>query len=267
MCRIIGYKAWGAFMGFCYSRLGFVFVAPDYRNFPQVEVDEMITDVDLAIAWVKRNIKRYEGSDHIVLMGQSAGAHLGAMALLSAMRRKVEGIESTDQPLWDAEDISGFVGISGPYNIARIAPYLEKRGLSPALLNRLFKRRFKAYSPVYQVNELTRYFPTRTVDNPVPIALFHGTNDVTVPHYISEEFYRTLKHCVQNKSSVSLTLMPNLSHTDPIIELPMSGRDPLMSSIVIHLNKMLQTSIPPPAFAKQLLPLALIRLAKRVNPF
>ena len=271
-------------MGFCYSRLGFVFVAPDYRNFPQAEIDEMICDVDLAIGWVKRNIKHYDGSDHIVLMGQSAGAHLGSMALLSAIQRKAERSQANNQSsfaslpeeekdyvegstLWEQEDLSGFIGISGPYNIARIAPYLQGRGLNPALLNRLFKRQFKEYSPVYFAKRLTSCFQTRTVESSVPIALFHGTNDVTVPHEISQEFYRTLRHCLEHESSISLTLMENLSHTDPIIELPMSGQDPLLAKVVVELNKMVHTSVEPPEMAEQLLPLVMIKLARFVNPF
>ncbi|ETO03955.1 hypothetical protein RFI_33447, partial [Reticulomyxa filosa] len=33
---MIGYKAWGAFMGMLLAQLGILFVTPDYRNFPQV---------------------------------------------------------------------------------------------------------------------------------------------------------------------------------------------------------------------------------------
>ena len=39
---IIGYKAWGAFMGMLLAQLGVIFVSPDYRNFPQVKIQTQI---------------------------------------------------------------------------------------------------------------------------------------------------------------------------------------------------------------------------------
>ena len=56
---------------------GVIVVAPDYRNFPQARVGEMLEDVDAAVQWVFRNIKSYGGdTGRIFLSGQSAGAHL-----------------------------------------------------------------------------------------------------------------------------------------------------------------------------------------------
>lgn len=80
---IIGYKMWGALMGRALCPHGLLLVIPDYRNFPQAHGDEMLADVDLAAQWVFDNISMYGGDpENVVLVGQSAGAHLTALLLL-----------------------------------------------------------------------------------------------------------------------------------------------------------------------------------------
>jgi acetyl esterase/lipase len=80
---IIGYKMWGALMGRALAPNGVLLIIPDYRNFPQTDVKGMLTDVDMAVAWVRSNASEYGGDpNEITLVGQSAGAHLGALVLL-----------------------------------------------------------------------------------------------------------------------------------------------------------------------------------------
>ena len=80
---IIGYKMWGALMGRALCPHGLLLVIPDYRNFPQAHGDEMIADVDLALQWVFDHIAEHGGDpNNVVLVGQSAGAHLTALLLL-----------------------------------------------------------------------------------------------------------------------------------------------------------------------------------------
>ncbi|EER12854.1 conserved hypothetical protein, partial [Perkinsus marinus ATCC 50983] len=59
---VIGFRAWSACMG---RRLAFergaLFVAPDYRNFPQGKIDDMVEDVNNCINWVFENADRYGG--------------------------------------------------------------------------------------------------------------------------------------------------------------------------------------------------------------
>jgi len=91
---IIGYKMWGALMGRALAPNGVLLVIPDYRNFPQTDVKGMMTDVDMAIGFIRKNIHEYGGDpDNIVLVGQSAGAHLGSLVLMlksAALRRARE---------------------------------------------------------------------------------------------------------------------------------------------------------------------------------
>ena len=75
-----------------------------YRNFPQARIPGMVDDVHDAISWVLANAARLGGGpDEVTLVGQSAGAHLSAMVLLSRYRA------ATSLPR-----IRRFIGISGP---------------------------------------------------------------------------------------------------------------------------------------------------------
>ncbi|GMH59240.1 hypothetical protein TrLO_g15043 [Triparma laevis f. longispina] len=81
---IIGYKMWGALMGRALCPHGVLLIIPDYRNFPQTDVTGMMFDVDMAIEWVFKNCGEFGGDPrNITLVGQSAGAHLGGMVLLT----------------------------------------------------------------------------------------------------------------------------------------------------------------------------------------
>ena len=81
---IIGYKMWGALLSRALCPHGVLVVIPDYRNFPQIGAEGMMGDLDMAVEWVKLHIEEYGGDpDNVVLVGQSAGAHLGSMLLLT----------------------------------------------------------------------------------------------------------------------------------------------------------------------------------------
>jgi len=271
---IIGYKAWGALMGFCYSAAGYVFVTPDYRNFPQQNVNGMISDVDLAMDWCLLNIDRYGGdSDNIVLSGQSAGAHLGAMVLLNAIARKANlsrvALESDREIMWTLDHIKGFIAISGPFNLVSLVPHLNERGLNTALLHMLFMNQEDVYSPSQFAHRIRE--EGLPVECDIPVILLHGTADVTVPHSQSEEFFQALKLLLPFSKNLQLELMEGLTHTDPIIELPMKGIDPLFQKClnalacifpdhILAQEKVQLTNSP-------MLPLFLIDIARWCNPF
>jgi acetyl esterase/lipase len=63
-----------------FAARGFVFVAINYRLFPQVGIGEMEADVAKSVRWVHDHIRQYGGDpDSIVAMGHSAGAQLVAL--------------------------------------------------------------------------------------------------------------------------------------------------------------------------------------------
>lgn len=79
----IGYKAWGALLARRMSKHGVIVACLDYKNFPQGSAAQMLEDINTGILWVIECIHKYQGDpDNITLVGQSAGGHLSALALV-----------------------------------------------------------------------------------------------------------------------------------------------------------------------------------------
>ncbi|MFO0869698.1 MAG: alpha/beta hydrolase [Pirellulales bacterium] len=63
-----------------FTERGMIFVAPNYRLLPKVEMDVLIRDVAQALGWVHKNIAAHGGDPRrIFVMGHSAGAQLAAL--------------------------------------------------------------------------------------------------------------------------------------------------------------------------------------------
>ena len=88
---------------------GFIVVLPDYRVYPQVIFPAFVEDGALAVRWVRDNIATYGGStNHIYLMGHSAGSHIAALLTLDAYYLKAVGL--------DRNVIRATATLSGPYD-------------------------------------------------------------------------------------------------------------------------------------------------------
>jgi len=226
---IIGYKAWGMFVGKVVSAFGIVTVVPDYRNFPQGIIPDMIDDLDRALDWVMANVEDYQGDvDHIFLMGQSAGAHLGLLLLLKKAEKEVLVSEKalpkpeTESSVlrghrlrWSTTDIKAFLGIAGPYNICDLEPYFEKRGLSSKILRALVggKEHLKGVSIDYVIKDLAE---NPSIIKRIPtVVLFHGTADLCVPY---QESHKTGSALAKAGVQTYLKYHKGKSHTDAVIE-------------------------------------------------
>ena len=143
---IIGHRAWGALLGRTLSALGVVVACLDYRNFPQGGVRDMVEDVEAGLEWVLGNVHLYGGDRHNVhVVGQSAGAHLVALALL----RRAAVVEGRGAELgslgkrrrdharigWGPRDLQTFIGLSGGYHLPVVAEHLHQRGLYKPLFD------------------------------------------------------------------------------------------------------------------------------------
>ncbi|KAH7474677.1 hypothetical protein PRIC1_013193 [Phytophthora ramorum] len=100
-----------------FVRAGYLGVSVNYRLSPEVQHPEHIKDVAAAVSWLHQNIAKFGGDpDKLVLVGHSAGAHLVTQILADPQYLKAAGIE---QPI--DTFVRGAVGISGVYNIVRLA--------------------------------------------------------------------------------------------------------------------------------------------------
>eukprot|EP01097_Dermamoeba_algensis_P006182 TRINITY_DN3883_c0_g1_i1.p1 TRINITY_DN3883_c0_g1~~TRINITY_DN3883_c0_g1_i1.p1 ORF type:complete len:514 (-),score=116.35 TRINITY_DN3883_c0_g1_i1:111-1652(-) len=86
---VIGYKAWGSLIGKILLRYGIITVTPDYRNYPQGNIEDMLEDVEESLFWITKNITRYGGDpNQIYLVGQSAGAHICSLLLFQQAKKE-----------------------------------------------------------------------------------------------------------------------------------------------------------------------------------
>lgn len=105
-----GDKSLYRFLGASLARAGIVAIIPDYRLYPPVLYPDFLRDSALAVRWAKDNAVRYGGDpEKLFLAGHSAGAY-NAISL-AADRRWL-----ADVKLDPKADVSGVIGIAGPYD-------------------------------------------------------------------------------------------------------------------------------------------------------
>uniref|UniRef100_A0A9I9DLJ7 protein-S-isoprenylcysteine alpha-carbonyl methylesterase n=1 Tax=Cucumis melo TaxID=3656 RepID=A0A9I9DLJ7_CUCME len=120
---ILGNKAHGYLLGSQLSERDIIVACLDYRNFPQGTMSDMIKDVSEGISFVFNNIAEYGGDiNRIYLMGQSAGAHITACALVEQAIKEAGG----EKVSWCVSRIKAYFGLSGGKSFAEV---LERIGV------------------------------------------------------------------------------------------------------------------------------------------
>lgn len=106
----------------------------------------MVDDVTMALKWVLEHSVDLGGDpSNITVMGQSAGAHIGILAMITAAEQEAAG--GIEPAPWCSRSFARFVGISGPYDIVSLLPDMHRRGLHKRLLRALMVDPIK-YSPM-----------------------------------------------------------------------------------------------------------------------
>ncbi|XP_051119077.1 probable isoprenylcysteine alpha-carbonyl methylesterase ICMEL2 isoform X2 [Andrographis paniculata] len=261
---IIGYKAWGSLLGLQLAERGIMVASIDYRNFPQGTISDMVNDVCQGIAFVMENIIEFGGDpSKIYLMGQSAGAHISACALLQQAVKQSRG----DPISWSVSQISAYFGLSGGYNLLKLVDHFHGRGLYRSIFLSIMEGE----------KALEQFSPEMIVRNPgssdavslLPhIILFHGTGDYSIPCDASKKFVEALRNA---GAKADLVLYDGKTHTDLFLQDPLrGGKDDLFDYLVdfIHAGDKdalaMDAEAPP---RKRLVPELLLRMAGRVSPF
>ncbi|XP_052137985.1 probable isoprenylcysteine alpha-carbonyl methylesterase ICMEL2 isoform X2 [Oryza glaberrima] len=295
---IIGYKAWGSLLGRRLAERGIIVACIDYRNFPQGTIGDMVSDASQGISYVCNNIASYGGDpNRIYLVGQSAGAHIAACALIEQAVK-----ESSGQFIsWSVTQIKAYFGLSGGYSVfGHIGRFLWKI-LSSAYLIKHWKHviffqssnKYNMHSLVDHFHErglnrsiffsimegeesLSRYSPeivvkqssSQTIALLPPIVLMHGTEDYSIPSSASQTFADVLQ---QAGAQAKLQLYEGKTHTDIFIQDPLrGGRDPLVEDVlsIIHVDdEITQEKIALAPAPRRLVFEWQLQLARRISPF
>ncbi|XP_028776383.1 probable isoprenylcysteine alpha-carbonyl methylesterase ICMEL1 isoform X1 [Neltuma alba] len=262
---IIGYKAWGSLLGQQLSERDIMVACIDYRNFPQGTMSDMIEDASQGISFVCNNIAEYGGDPNkIFLMGQSAGAHIAACALVEqAIKEAGEGESTT----WSVSQIKAYFGLSGGYNLLSLVDYFHSRGLYRSIFLSIMEgeESLRQFSPELRIQEPNVANAASLLP---PIVLFHGTGDYSIPSDASTSFAETLQRLGVKAEAV---LYEGKTHTDLFLQDPMrGGEDDMFRDLVgyIHADdaeaRARDEAAPP---RRRLVPECMIQLARRVSPF
>ncbi|KAL5759250.1 hypothetical protein ACOSQ2_018088 [Xanthoceras sorbifolium] len=262
---IIGYKAWGSLLGQQLSERDIIVACIDYRNFPQGTISDMVKDASQGISFVCNNISEYGGDpNRIYLMGQSAGAHIAACALLEqAVKETGEGESTT----WSVSQIKAYFGLSGGYNLLNLIDYFNSRGLYRSLFLSIMEgeQSLRRYSPEVMVQDPNT---KNAVSLLPPIILFHGTADYSIPADASKNFADTLQSVGVKAESI---MYEGKTHTDLFLQDPMrGGRDEMFEDLVSIIHGGDSESSAKDAVApmrRRLVPEFMIKLARMVSPF
>ena len=156
----IGYRMWGTLLGRALAPFGILVIVPDYRNFPSADISHMVKDVDESISWVFNHVEDYGGDrDNVVLVGQSAGAHIGGVVVarkvldwLCEEKKKLGWKVCHDgnfhvksmmnlPPLlspYRPNQIRGFISTSAPHNLVTMREVFQGHGLSSSAQRSIF---------------------------------------------------------------------------------------------------------------------------------
>ncbi|KAK9272788.1 hypothetical protein L1049_003165 [Liquidambar formosana] len=144
----------------------------------QGTISDMVKDASQGISFVCNNIAEYGGDpNRIYLMGQSAGAHISACALLDQAIKESDESESTS---WSVSQIKAYFGLSGGYNLFNLVDHFHSRGLYRSIFLSIMEgeQSLKQFSPELMVQD-------PSITNAIPflprIILFHGTADCSIP--------------------------------------------------------------------------------------
>ena len=132
---------------------GFVVAIPDYIKFPEGVFPAFVEDIAQAVDWLSRLIDQFADIDDFILMGHSAGAHMGALLVTDRRYLAAHGLPATT--------IDAFVGLAGPY---AYLPQEEK------------------YRDIFgNLDDYRRMQPLHFVTgSEPPMLLLHGSEDTTV---------------------------------------------------------------------------------------
>lgn len=203
-----------------------------YRTYPEGDTQTQVEDLELAAAQLTNqypNLCLGDSELGVIIIGHSSGAHVCSMMMVERLRAKLEldcvGVDATHGSM----KIDSFIGISGPYDIARHFDYEASRGLeelSPMQPACGGKEGFAQNSPTRELQKLLSQCSQEeieAIDAKLPrVALCHGRDDNIVPMQSTEEAVSELRSCGVTKCDG--VYFSDLGHSEIIEELMFGGK-------------------------------------------
>ena len=187
---------------------------------------------------IYRGVVGNPASDRVVVVGQSAGAHLSATAILRQAEWELSGYGLASA--WSPSSLAGFVGVSGVYNPddQGLVNHFHRRGLHKEVFHSIMEA---GYSGARAEEALPRASPCAILRDQAgvpglvarqpPVLLCHGSADTSAPPSESAKFAKALR--AAGVESVSEKYYPGKTHTDPFVTDPiLGGHDALLEDIV-----------------------------------
>jgi len=198
---------------------GYAVASVEYRFSQKAIFPAQIQDCQAAIRWLRAHAKEYNfDTDHVGVVGGSAGGHLSALVGTSGGKNafpKIGGNEEQSDRVQAVCDIFGPADFSTVVqqagedkNVKNIFEFNTPRDPYSSLIGTKLDDKLKAdaVSPVHYVSQ----------DNPAFVIL-HGTHDTLVPFAQSEEFAAVLK---EKGVAVWLQKLPGSGHGGPAFGKP-----------------------------------------------
>ena len=198
---------------------GYAVASVEYRFSQKAKFPAQIQDCQAAIRWLRAHSKDYHfDTDHVGVVGGSAGGHLSALVGTSGGKNafsKIGGNEEQTDRVQAVCDIFGPADFSTVVqqaaedkNVKNIFEFNTPKDPYSELIGTKLddKEKADAVSPVHYVSQ----------DNP-PFLILHGTHDALVPYAQSEEFAAALK---EKDVAVWLQKLPGSGHGGPAFSKP-----------------------------------------------
>lgn len=180
------------FIAHYFTKLGFTTIMPAYRLAPDHQFPEQEIDVFKAVKMILEILDKTDSKKNIIIAGQSAGAHLGALLLLNKKLQQKYKIEKNY--------FNAFLSISGPLDLSRPCRTIRAEKYLYGFVPTPQKR--KKANPV---NYLSPDFNT-------PIFCLHGAKDPLVPKAHSIYFIKEIE--LKTEAETKLKICKNKHHSD-----------------------------------------------------
>ena len=197
-----GDRASYRFVGRALAACGAMVVIPDYRVWPDAGYRDFLSDSAAAVASARSEAERRGGDpSRLFLMGHSAGAYIAAMLTLDPEWLGMVGLDAR-------RDVSGLVGLSGPYDFLP---------LNDPVLERIFDPVGPRTQPI-----------TFASGARAPMLLLSGGDDTTVLPRNSERLAARAREAGAN---AQVTIYPGVGHVGIIAALgaPLRRMAPTLS--------------------------------------